>query len=162
MSDQPPPQPEPPPPPSDWDTRQWSEKAEKVEKEDEKAEKLEEKEEKNWDEKFRRDPLNAIGWALVLIWAGLVFLMDTLGLLSVLPFETWHLILLGVGVIVLLQVLIRLVVPAYRQPITGSLILAFILIALGLGTLLPSGVIWAIVLITIGVVFLLRGLFRQH
>lgn len=36
----------------------------------EKEEKDEKGREESWDEKWRRDPLNAAGWALLLIWLG--------------------------------------------------------------------------------------------
>jgi len=48
---------------------------------EEKEEKEEEKEEKSWDEKYRRDPLSAIVWAVILIWVGVVLLADNLGFL---------------------------------------------------------------------------------
>lgn len=132
---------------------------EKQEKEEEKQEKEEEKEEKNWDEKWRRDPLNAIVWSAILIWAGLVLLAENLGLLIPLErVEAWNLILIGVGVIVLLEVGVRLLVPDYRRPVGGTLTLGLILLAIGLGGLV--GAIWPAVLIAIGVGMLLRGFTR--
>jgi len=65
-------------------------------------------------------------------------------------------------VIVLLQVLIRLVVPAYRRPIVGSVIFAVILLGIGLGDLVGWGMIWAVGLIVIGAAYLLRGLFQSR
>lgn len=147
------------------------------EKFDEKErEKREEKshEEKNWEEKWQRDPLNAIVWAVIFIWAGVVLLARNLGYLSTLdkvlpgtPFGflagagTWSLILLGVGVILLIEVLVRLLVPAYRRPITGTLILAIILIGIGLGNLVSWGLIWPLILIALGLSIIFRGLFRR-
>ena len=131
--------------------RQYDEK-------EEKEEKREEKEEKSWDEKWRRDPLNAAGWAGILIWAGLVLLVDSLRLLTRFErLEAWALIFIGAGLIVLLQVLVRLVVPEYRRPVTGSLIFGVILLAIGLGDLVGHDVIWPLVLIVIGAAILLRG-----
>jgi hypothetical protein len=133
--------------------RQYGEKEEKEEKHGE-------KEEKSWDEKWHRDPLNAAMWAVILIWAGLVLLVDNLGLLTRFErLEAWALIFIGAGLIVLLQVLVRLVMPEYRQPVTGSLIFGVILLAIGLGDLVGTNVVWALVLIAIGTVILLRGFF---
>jgi hypothetical protein len=142
------------------------EKDEKQEKEEEKHE----KEEKSWDEKWRRDPLSGIVWALILIWAGVVLLANNLGWLGALTetlaptlrpeLDTWSLILLGAGGIILLEVVIRVLVPAYRQPVTGSLIFAVILIAIGLGDLFSWQLVWPIVLIIIGISVLLGGLSR--
>jgi len=146
------------------------EKDEKDEKEEEKSEKDEEKtsqekEEKNWEEKWRRDPLGAALWAVILIWAGLVLLVENTGLLSRLEIagsrvEGWPIILIGAGIILLVEIAIRLLVPAYRRPVGGTLVFAVILIGVGLANLVGWNVGWAIVLIAVGIGLLLRGLIR--
>lgn len=126
--------------------------------------------EKRWDEKYRRDPLGAIIWPLILIWAGLVLFAANFGLLNnifvrgvgVLGLNTWALIILGAGVIVLLEVVVRLLVPEYRQPVTGTLIFAVILIGLGLGDLTNWAIVWPLILILLGASLLLRGFFRRQ
>jgi hypothetical protein len=134
----------------------YHEKEEKQEKEEEKEEKA------NWDEKWRRDPLGAAGWAAILIWAGLALLAENMGLLTRFErLEAWALIFIGAGLIVLLGVVIRLVVPEYRRPVTGNLILGVILLAIGLGDLIGAGLIWPLVLIAIGAAILLRGFFHR-
>ena len=131
-------------------------------KEDEKAEKEREKHEKEnmtWEEKWRRDPLSAASWALVLIWAGLVLLADNLGLFAGVDwFDTFGLILTGAGLIVLLEIALRLLIPAYRRPVGGSLVWAAILLGLGLGNLFGASIAWPLILIAVGVALLLRGL----
>ena len=144
------------------------EKDEKQEKDQEKQE----KEEKSWDEKWRRDPLSGIVWAFILIWAGIVLLAENVGWLDALTeavpanlqpdLSTWSLILLGAGGIILLEVVVRVLVPAYRQPVTGSLIFAVVLIAIGLGDLFAWELVWPIVLIIIGISVLLGGLSRER
>jgi hypothetical protein len=147
------------------------------EKFDEKdKEKREEKspEEKNWDEKWRRDPLGSIVWAVIFIWAGLVFLASNLGYLDSLysrtagipgfgfPFrlEAWSLVLAGAGVILLIEVVVRLLVPAYRRPIGGTLILGIILIGVGLGDLISWSIIWPLIIIAVGLSIIFRGFLR--
>lgn len=134
---------------------------------DEKGEKDEEKrhekEEKSWEEKWRRDPLSAIIWAAILIWAGLVLFADNLGLLvRYEPLEAWSLIFLGAGVIVLLEVLVRLLVPDYRRAVIGTFIFGLILLGIGLGDLVGWGVLWPLVLIAIGLSILLRGVLGRQ
>lgn len=129
----------------------------------EKHEKEEEKEEKTWEEKWRRDPLSAAVWAIILIWAGLVLLAENAGLLAGLRIqdtriEAWPVILIGAGVILLLEILVRLLVPSYRRPISGTFIFAAILIGSGLGNLFGWAAIWPLIIIAIGVSLLLRGL----
>jgi hypothetical protein len=139
------------------------------EKEMEKQEEKQEEKSTSWEEKWRRDPLSSIVWAGILIWAGVVLLMETTNILHTLRdtlnlerLEAWPIILLGAGVIILAEVVIRLLVPAYRRAITGSLILAAILIGIGLGDITKKDVVWAIILITLGAVILLRGFFRKQ
>jgi hypothetical protein len=125
----------------------------------EKEEKHEEKEEKNWEEKWRRDPLSGIVWAGILIWAGLVLLVDNLGFLAHFArLEAWAVIFIGAGVIVLLEVAVRLLVPAYRRAVTGSVIFGLVLIGIGLGELLSWNVVWPLILIAVGVFILFRAL----
>lgn len=144
------------------------------EKFDEKEhEKREEKspEEKNWEEKYRRDPLGSIIWALILIWAGLLFLASNLSWLTprAIPgmperfsSQPWSLVLLGAGVMILVEVVIRLLVPDYRRSIFGSLFFAVILIGIGLGNLFNWNITGALILIALGLMILLRGIFRER
>jgi hypothetical protein len=123
-------------------------------------------EEKQWEEKSRRDPLGAIVWPIILIWAGLVLLAANFSLFNnlfgrafgITGVDTWSVILLGAGIIVLLEVVVRLTVPDFRRPVTGTLIFAIILIGLGLGNLTNWGVVWPLILIGLGASILLRGL----
>jgi len=116
----------------------------------------------SWDEKWRSDPLNAAWWALVLIWAGLVLIADNMGILVNLGIrgEAWAIGFLGAGILALLLVVIRLLVPAYRRPVTGSIIFGFILLGIGLGELTRWDVVGALILIAIGVSIFLSRLVR--
>ena len=121
----------------------------------EKEEKNEKNEGESWDEKWRRDPVEAAIWACVLIWAGVAWLLSNTGFWdSILGRgeDVWAVVFLGAGLIILAGVLVRLVVPAYRRPITGSLILGFILLGVGLGGITEGWVIIApLILIAIGI-----------
>jgi uncharacterized membrane protein len=123
----------------------------------EKQEKEREKEEKSWDEKWREDPLSAVVWALILVWAGIALLIGNLDVLEDTALEGWNLVFAGAGVILLLEVVVRLLVPAYRQPVIGGLILGFVFLAIGLGDLGIWDAIWPLAIILLGVALLLRG-----
>ena len=93
---------------------------------------------------------------------GAVLLVDNLGYLRRIPnLESWNLIALGAGVIVLAIAAIRYFVPSYRRPVGGVLILGVILVASGLSGVMSSGLIWAGALIILGVGLLLRGILRR-
>ncbi len=135
--------------------RQYGEKEEKQEKQ-------EEKEEKSWEEKWRRDPLNAAVWAIILIWLGLVLLAGNLGLFDRFErLDAWPIFFLGAAAILFLEVAFRLLLPAYRQPVTGTVILGIIFAAIGLGGLVGWSLIWPLVLIGIGLIILVRGLLQR-
>jgi len=76
--------------------------------------------------------------------------------------SVWGLILLGAGGILLVEVLTRLLVPAYRRPIGGTLILAFVFIGLGLGNIVSWDMIWPLILIAIGLSIVMGGLLRKR
>ncbi len=126
----------------------------------------EEKDEKHHEkeEKGRGDQLNAAAWGLIIVWAGLVFLADNMGVFSSLRgallfrFEAWSLIFLGAGVIILLEAVIRVLMPAYRRAVTGTVILGIVFIAIGLGNLVSWAVVAPLILIAIGAIILLRGM----
>jgi hypothetical protein len=142
---------------------------EKEEKEHEKEEKEYEKQggasgEKDWEEKWRTDPVRAAGWAAILIWVGVALLLENLGTWRQLglPGDAWPMILLGAGIIVLGQVVVRLTVAEYRRPITGSLIIGLLLVAAGLGELVNVDITGPLILIAIGLILLFSGIFRRR
>ncbi len=126
----------------------------------EKDEKQEKGDGESWDEKWRRDPVEAVIWACVLIWVGIVWLLESVGTWRSLfgtSVEAWSIGFLGAGLIVLLGVVFRLVVPGFRRPVLGSIIFGIILLGIGLGEIINWVAVGAVVLIVIGLAILLRG-----
>ena len=91
-----------------------------IQKQEEKSAEEKSAEEKSYEEKYRRDPLGTLVWAVILIWAGVVWLAYNFGFLerfqgqlSKLPFkfpfgtEVWTIFFDGSGLILLIEVLIR-------------------------------------------------------
>ncbi len=119
------------------------------------------------------DRLSGISWALVLIWAGMVFLADNTGLLDRLMLpdngwdigfvhpSAWTLVFLGAGLIVLLEAFLRAVLPSYASPSGGQLIFAAILIGIGMSNLFRSDLIWPLVIIGVGVAILLGAIMKR-
>ena len=151
---------------------------------DEKNEKqLNEKDEKELlkhDEKVeQQDTLSSIVWAAILIWAGIAFLSVNMGWFDailgssffarILPenmavFEpgVWSIIILGAGVILLVEVAARLLIPSFHRHVDGSLIIAVIFIGVGLGNLFGWDLVWPFILIAVGASILLAGIARRH
>jgi hypothetical protein len=140
--------------------QQYGQRDEKeVQKQDEKVD--EKQDEKSMEEKYRRDPLGTLGGAVFLIWIGAMFLAKNLGALPE-GDRFWMIGFLGAGGIVLLEVVLRLLIPEYRRPIGGSLVFAAALIGVGIGFGLGNwNIIWPLVLVAVGVSILVGGAFRR-
>ena len=137
-----------------------------------------EKELHKHDEKIEeRDTLSSITWAAMLIWAGLVFLAANTGWLDTiiahsfiaryLPAEMvmfepaiWGIIMLGAGIILLAEAIIRLLVPSIKRRVVGTLVLGGVFIGIGLGNFFGWDLIWPFILILLGVSVLVGGLLR--
>jgi hypothetical protein len=137
------------------------------EKEEEKrGEKEEEKGRgRGWDEKWERDRLRMISIAAIFIWGGLVALAGTLNLFNYnWEGHGWAVFLLGTGVILIGKVIIRVLIPEYRRAIGGSLVIGFILLAVGISDMTGWSwdYIWPIILVAIGLSILVRGVLRRR
>jgi len=155
-----------------------NEKAEEKElsKQEEKEKSPEEKYygEKEYEEKYRRDPLGTIVWAVILIWAGVVFMANNLGylgifqpLLNVLPrfgaswdiditfpyADSIQIFLVGLVFILVVEILIRFLVPEYRRPIFGSVVFLGIVLSVVLDR---WDFFFPILLIALGISILIR------
>lgn len=113
-----------------------------------------------WEEWWRNDLVDTLGWATVFIWAGFVLLADTKGFAATYSWwDGWAVFFTGAGVIVLFEVVIRLLIPKYRKKVIGGLIIGLILMGIGLGDLLD--LFWPLVLIAIGAIILLRTIIKR-
>jgi len=135
--------------------RERDEKDEKERREEQ--EKHDEKEEKEQG----RDPLGRIMGALFLIIAGVILLAQSQGWVTWEQFGgLWNLFFVAIGLVLLLEALLRLLLPAYRRPILGQVIGGLILLAIGLGGMTGFQLTGPVILIGIGLAILIGGLFR--
>jgi uncharacterized membrane protein len=102
---------------------------------------------------MRWDSLDSSTLAFIFIWAGLVFFSENLGL----AVNGWSLFFLGAGILVLIEVAIRLLIQTYRTPIIGDLIWAAILFWLG-----DWQFVFPIALVAIGVSIIYNNFFNNH
>jgi hypothetical protein len=125
-------------------------------------EKHEEKEEKNredwWAEWWRNDQLDALGWAAIFIWGGLVLLAQATNFAANFRWwNGWPVFFTGAGAIVLVEAVIRLLIAKYRRRVLVSLIFGFILLAIGLGSWF-----WIVLLFVIGLIIVISTFARRH
>ncbi|MFL7790495.1 MAG: hypothetical protein AB8I69_00015 [Anaerolineae bacterium] len=144
-------------------------------------EKAEEKElEKS--EKHQQDLVSSVVGAAFLIWLGVVLLavnmdfLDTLtSILSNLSIKSYDLpfvspfpffgtnavqvFLIGGGLILLAEVVLRLLIPAYRRHVLGTIIGAIALLSLGLGY---WQIVGPLILVAVGAAILLRGFIHKR
>jgi hypothetical protein len=125
-------------------------------------------------EKHDRDILSSLAWALILIWAGLVFLAANLGWLDqinvqpALPeglefvgLSTWSVIFLGAGLIIFIEAVIRTFFPAYHAS-GGNFFLAAIFLGIGLGGIFGWKLVWPFILIAMGLSALASALISKR
>ena len=132
------------------------------EKEEEKRREKKDEKGRSWDEKWEHDRLRMISIAAILIWGGVVSLLGTLN--TFWGEHGWSIFLLGTGVILIVKVIIRALVPEYRRAIGASLIIGIILLAVGIFDLIGWDwkYIWPIVLVAIGLAIVLSGVLRHR
>jgi len=106
----------------------------------------------------KRDPLSGMTGGLILILLGVLFLLATMDI--ILWGEWWPYFLIGLGAILIIEVIIRSTSPSYRQDITGKLIGGVVLIVIGCAFVFGMSNWWPLILIAVGVVLLFSSLWK--
>lgn len=113
-----------------------------------------------WGTCWRKDRLDAVGWAAIFIWGALVILARTTGFAANFSWwNGWAVFFTGAGVIVLLETAIRLVIPEYRKEVLVGVIFGCVLLAVGLG---DWSWFWPLALIAIAIAILAKAFSRQQ
>jgi hypothetical protein len=118
-------------------------------------------ERQDWDKRsWRSDRLDAVGWAAIFIWAGLVLLAENTGYAA--DFYWWYgwfVFFAGAGIIVIMVGIVRAIVPAFRRRVMTTFVIGFILLSIGLGMLFD--LLWPFLLISFGIIILVRAFVRR-
>lgn len=131
------------------------------EKEEEKHEKEDEKhQEKQMDEKFRRDPVRGITFAIILIWGGIVAFLEVNHTITAEWWEAWSFFLAGTGAILLIKAVFRLM-PEHRRAVGGTVIIGIVLLGVGLGDMIGWQYTWPAILIVVGLA-IISGIFLRR
>ena len=117
-----------------------------------------EKERSSEEKKQKHDPLASMTGGLILILLGVLFLLATMDYLS--WSSWWQFFLMGLGVILILEAIIRSASPSYRKDVTGKLIGGFVLIFIGVSFVIGWTNWWPLILIAVGVGILLSSLWK--
>lgn len=142
---------------------------ENQEKEREKKTESEEKENEKGSEKTSEksdffgdiapsDRLSQITWGGVVLWAGVVFLLNNTSATHSLFSEPWPWIFGGAGTMLLVEVGARLFIPEYRSKPGARFVLGVVLLMAGLITGFSLTSLWPLILIAIGVSLLINHL----
>jgi fatty acid desaturase len=132
------------------------------EKEEEKREKEDEKRtEKQSGEKWVRDPIRGISLGIILIWGGIVAYLSVGNIVTASWWQGWSVFLAGTGVILLIKAAVRLM-PEYRRPAGGTVIIGIILLGVGIGDIVGWNYTWPVILIVIGAILIARIFFRRR
>jgi hypothetical protein len=140
---------------------------EEYRRKDEKQEKEEkDRGEREWDKGEQwtgGDALGPLVWGLIIIFAGLAFVALNLGMYPWLTWDNvWSIIFIGAGLLFLLEVVLRILMPTYRRPIRGRIILAFVALAIGLGGIVGWEVTWPLIIIAVGLAVIIGVFVRPR
>ena len=114
-------------------------------------------------ERKERRRLEAIWWAGALIWAGLVFAADSLGLLPQIgEADAWSWVFFGAGLYGVLGNLYRVASHNSPNPTAWDYIWSGGLLIIGLAGMSPVDVFWPLIFVLIGVVILAETLLQRR
>jgi hypothetical protein len=115
------------------------------------------------NKRFERKRVDAVYWAGVLIWAGLVFGAEKLGYLpEVGHADAWTWVFLGAGLYSLLGTLYRYASDNFTNPSAFDYIWGGILLIIGINGLTPTKIAWPLILVFVGVVLLIGTLKKKE
>ena len=116
-----------------------------------------------YSKRRERRRLEGLWWAIVLIWAGLVFGADSMGLVQhVGDADTWSWIFLGAGIFGILGSLYRVTSPNVPTPTTWDWVWGSFCLFIGLGGFTTINIAWPLILILVGGGILVSVLLRRY
>jgi hypothetical protein len=115
--------------------------------------------EQKYDERKERRRLEGLWWAVVVIWAGLVFGADGMGLMpQVGDASAWSWIFLGAGMVGILGSFYRLTLSNVPNPTAWDWVWSGICLIIGLDGFVTLNIFWPLILILVGGIALVNEL----
>ena len=107
--------------------------------------------------------LDSYFWGGVLLWAGLVFGGEAMGLLPQIGNATgWSWVFLGAGLLSIALNLVSLASETFEDPTTWDWIWGVIFALIGLGGFTKLDISWPLIIILVGVGILVKAFFRRE
>jgi hypothetical protein len=117
--------------------------------------------EAGWEDWWRSDRMDAVGWAALFLWGALVVVAENTSIRDNFDWwGGWGVFWVGAGVIVLVEAVFRTAMPRYRSKWGWTLFWGAAFLAFGLGEL-ASPVWYALPLVAIAVI-ILSGAFARN
>lgn len=107
-----------------------------------------------------KDPFPGIFTGLVLVLIGVLWFLRAERLLV--SGEWWQWFLIGLGIILILERLVRYLSPVYRRPALGRIFLGMILIAVGASFILGVRSWWPLVIAILGIAIMVYAVQRAR
>jgi asparagine N-glycosylation enzyme membrane subunit Stt3 len=112
------------------------------------------------DRRHRREPASVILGGIFLILLGVLLFLASQGILA--WDKWWQFLIIGIGIILLIDSIIRYQKESSAGFRIGRLIAAIVLIGIGVAFLLGNVTWWPLVIILIGVAIIIGGLLRPR
>ena len=123
-----------------------------VHEKEEKGQEKQEEKGQGLEEKYHRNPLGFVTFAVAVVWLGIFLVLQNQDVVAR-DLRGWAIFVWGLAVLAVIEVGLRLTVPRWRQPVVGKVIWAAIWTGVGVGFWTTGNweIIGPIVLIAIGV-----------
>jgi hypothetical protein len=106
----------------------------------------------------RKDPISPISGGLIVVWLGVVFLLRNMGFLY--WRNWWAYFILGIGVILILEGIIRSAIPQYRCGVIGKLVSGVILVTIGGIFIYGASDWWPLIIIAVGLIIIFGTIWK--
>ncbi len=105
-----------------------------------------------------KDSISVITGGLIVVWLGVAFLLRNMGFLY--WRNWWAYFIFGIGVILILESIIRSTIPQYRCGVTGKLMGGIILVAVGGIFIYGARDWWPLIIIAVGIIIIFGTIWK--
>ncbi|MBN1155532.1 hypothetical protein JXB12_11500 [candidate division KSB1 bacterium] len=95
------------------------------------------------------DFIGRISFGVMIIWLGLTLFLMKIGLIY--DGDWWSCLLVGLGIILLIESFIKMSDPKYKAPFTAKLLGGLVLVAIGSGGIYGLDRWWPLIIIAVGI-----------